>query len=195
MKLSFKPSSQKYSDGRPTGPTGLGMLYHPLAWDQPVWRIDPINGNDNNQGDDTHPIKTVAEYNRRTGVVHEFDRNITMTITSTLPISDVLNLSGLRQVRGLQLQDKFSVIGVPSAPIATGTATVRNFVQASNIPHGISCAALGNLAQYVAPGRMIRKTVGHRDVTWLTKNEDNVIARMTFPSPPTSSPEQAPSPS
>ncbi len=165
----------------PQGPTGPAY-YHPAAWDQLEWHIDPINGNDLNDGLTAQTaIQHAGEYNRRVGTVHKWDRSITMTIHSSLPITDVLDLSGLQQVRGLQFLDKFTVIGVTSAPVATGTATVRNFVQAANVPHGLSCVALGSLAPYVLPGRMVRKTVGLRDVTWLTKDEDGSIARMSFP--------------
>lgn len=175
-------------DTGPQGPQGnpgatvAGMTFHPAAWDQTEWHIDPVNGNDLNDGLTLGTaIKTVGEYNRRVGVVHKFDRNITMTIHSSLPVGDVLDLSGLQQIRGLEMLDKFTVIGIPSAPVATGIATVRNFVQASSIPHGLSCGTLGSLAAYILPGRMVRKTVGNGDVTWLAKDEDGTIARMTFP--------------
>lgn len=169
----------------PPGPQGPAA-FHPAAWDQTEWHIDPINGNDLNAGLTLGTaLKTAAEYRRRVGPVHEFSQNVNMWIHGSLPITDPLDLSGLRMSKAWYGDFIFKVEGVPTQ-VATGIATVRAFVQNSNIPHGISCATLGSFAPHIRMGRMLRTTAGSAPgtVAWLAKDEDGVIARMSYPAIP-----------
>lgn len=155
------------------------------AWAQPKWFVDPINGNNSNVGDtESNPIKTVEEYHRRVGTVHEFNHQIRMKIMSSLPRTDLLDLSGLKYTGNKYSyyfkEDAFILEGKTS-PIASGIATIRQFNQALNIPYGLSCNSIGNLSQYVKIGRMVRRTTGNLDSLWLLKDEDGFIARASQP--------------
>jgi len=174
-------------------------ISHPAVWDQTEWYVDPISGNDTNNGLTlATAIKTVSEYRRRVGPVHEISRNIVMHIMSSLPVTDSLDLSGIRSV-GYTVQDwvpfSFTVIGHGTV-VASGVATVRQPNTALNIPHGMSCATIGSLAPYVFMGTMIQKTSGLQSTDsvdpvtlyttlatsmWLAKDEDGVTARMSWP--------------
>ena len=169
-------------------------IFHPAAWDQTAWHIDPINGSNLNDGlTFSTAIKTAAEYKRRVGTIQEFDRNITMTIHGSLPQYDCLDLSGLRVVGEDSVTHYppllFTVTGIPTT-VVSGIAVSRTFSQATNIPHGLSCVALGSLASYVKMGRMVKKTSGANitdsdtelaTAAWLVKDEDGAIARMSCP--------------
>jgi len=95
--LNFKGYGVTVADGAQSGVKDVTITGgFPVAWTQQSWRIDPVNGNDANVGDDAHPLKTATEMHLRTGVVWEFDRNITVTIAGDLPATDCLNLVGVR---------------------------------------------------------------------------------------------------
>lgn len=167
-----------------------------LAWSQPVWDIDPINGNDNNTGLLGQPLKTAAEQHRRVGPIHEITGTmstrtpiVTMHIRSSLPSTDTLTVKLMVKppASSFQGNDKtpYQIFGSLPTPAASGTVTsVRSFDQANNITWGFA-SSLGNMATHVRAGRIaIRTNIVDSNTPlawWLAKNEDGSTARISYP--------------
>jgi len=99
---------------------------------QAAWFVDPINGNDENQGDTAAAaIKTLAEFNRRIGVgklmpgvlstVITPVQLITLSVLSSPPQTDKLSYDFVMPNNGL-----FAVLG-NATPTATGGANTGTF--------------------------------------------------------------------
>jgi hypothetical protein len=168
--------------------------YTELAWTQPVWDIDPINGNDNNTGLEGQPIKTFLEQHRRVGR-HEVDSvmssqtpKVKVLIRSSLLPTDkmVIDLT-FRSLPDYPFDNSYipyQILGTPQKVNgANGTITnVRSYNAGLNRTWGITTST--NLASHIIPGRYLQRTnvvTAFPNRWWVAADEGGGVYRVSYP--------------
>lgn len=141
---------------------------------QAVWYIDPLNGNDINDGLlSSTAVKTFYEFRRRVGNFAIISRVVDITLLNDLPFTDpliwspIITTTGQINFRGTRTQ------------VSTGTfSTVRARAGATNIPLGVTDVSQNWTTQLT---RLVVMTSGTNigAAAWVAKDEGSNIGRLS----------------
>lgn len=156
---------------------------------QAQWYIDAVSGNDAWDGTSATfvsgtvgPIKTYAEYIRRTGLNRPLTIGVTISLVSDLPVGDPVILTGVPTTS----LGTLSVVGINLTVARTGTLTGYTApVAATNTLPDVTDAAVADWTPYA--GKLLRFTSGphtaasDKAAAWIMKDIGSNKARVANP--------------
>jgi len=148
----------------------------PTSWElQANWYIDPVNGNDSNQGASlSDPIKTFAEVKKRVPE-GRFQQTVTFYILNDIPDTDPVNIIAwqMKQRPGCR------IYGVRQL-VTTGTMTAYSArVPASNLPNRLTDSSVADWTPYL--NNLLVPTSGSANAypCWIAKDLGSNQAMVT----------------